>query len=72
MVTPKKDDVAINMVLAITTRNQIPENVVFKEKEPLKNKSLANWQEKEKLQCSLKKPLRTHNKRSHLKPIYTL
>jgi hypothetical protein len=29
-VAPKEDDVAINMVLAITTHNEIPENVVFK------------------------------------------
>jgi hypothetical protein len=39
--TCKKDDV-VNMVLVATTHNQIPENVVFKEKEPFKNKSLAN------------------------------
>jgi hypothetical protein len=32
VVTPKKDDVAINMVLAITTCSQIFKNVVFKEK----------------------------------------
>ncbi len=42
-ITPKKDNVAINMVLVITTHNQILENVVFKEKEPLKNKSLVDW-----------------------------
>jgi hypothetical protein len=38
--TPKKDNVFVNMVLVTCT--QILENVVFKEKEPLKNKSLAN------------------------------
>jgi hypothetical protein len=43
MATPNKDDVAINMVLTITTHSLIPKNVVFKEKESLKNKSLANW-----------------------------
>jgi hypothetical protein len=48
---PKKNDVAINMVLAITTRSQILKKVVFKEKEPFKNKSLVDWQEEEKLQC---------------------
>jgi hypothetical protein len=32
MGTPKKDNVIINMILIVTTRNQIPENVVFKEK----------------------------------------
>jgi hypothetical protein len=43
MAPPKKKDFVVNMILAITTHNQIPENVVFKEKElPLKNKSLAN------------------------------
>jgi hypothetical protein len=30
--TPKRDDVIGNMVLAVTTHNQIPKNVVFKEK----------------------------------------
>jgi hypothetical protein len=28
----------------------MPKNVVFKEKEPFKNKSLIDWQEEEKLQ----------------------
>jgi hypothetical protein len=51
-IAPKKDDVAVNMVLAITTHSQIPGNVVFKEKEPFKKKSLTNWQEKERLQHS--------------------
>jgi hypothetical protein len=41
-VTPKKDNVVVNMVLVITTHSRIPENVVFKEKEPFKNKSLKN------------------------------
>ncbi len=40
--TTPKDNVVINMVLVITIHNQIPKNVVFKEKEPLKNKNLAN------------------------------
>lgn len=44
VTTPKKDDVVVNMVLAITTPSQIL-------KKPLKNKSLADWQEEEKLQC---------------------
>jgi hypothetical protein len=42
VATPKKDNVDVNMVLAITTCYQIFENVVFKEKEPFKNKNLAN------------------------------
>jgi hypothetical protein len=42
MITPKKDNVVVNMVLAITTHSKILENVVFKEKKPFKNKNLAN------------------------------
>ncbi len=34
--TPKKDDVTVNMVFVIIIHSQIPKNVVFKEKEPLK------------------------------------
>ncbi len=37
MTTPKKENVVVNMVLAITTHTQIFENVVFKEKESFKN-----------------------------------
>jgi hypothetical protein len=33
----------MNMVLAMTTYSQILKNVVFKENEPPKNKSLAKW-----------------------------
>jgi hypothetical protein len=47
--TPKKDNVVVNMVLVIITHSQIFENVELKEKEPLKNKSLVDWQEEEKL-----------------------
>jgi hypothetical protein len=32
MNTPKKEDVIVNMILIITTRHQILENVVFKDK----------------------------------------
>jgi hypothetical protein len=42
VVIPKKEYV-LNMVLVIITHNQIPKNVVFKEKEPFKNKSLDDW-----------------------------
>jgi hypothetical protein len=55
---PKKENVAVNMVLAITTRTQILENVIFKEKEPLKNKRLADWQEEEKLQHSFEEAIK--------------
>jgi hypothetical protein len=39
---PKKDDVVVNMVLAITIHSHIFKNVVFKEKKPFKNKSLVD------------------------------
>jgi hypothetical protein len=39
--------------------------VVFKEKELHKNKSLADWKEKEKLQHSFEEVLRAYNKKSH-------
>jgi hypothetical protein len=32
VATPNKDDVVVNMVLTITTRNQIPKKMVLKEK----------------------------------------
>jgi hypothetical protein len=46
------------MVSTITTHNQIPKNVVFKKKEPFKNKSLADWQEEERLQHSFEETIR--------------
>jgi hypothetical protein len=46
VVAPKKEDVAINTILPITTHSQIPKNVVFKEKKPFKNKSLADCKKK--------------------------
>jgi hypothetical protein len=42
VTTPKKDDIIVNMVLTITTHSQIPKNMVFKDKKPIKNKSLAD------------------------------
>lgn len=48
VTTPKKDDIIVNMVLTITTHSQIPKNMVFKDKKPIKNKSLADQQEEEK------------------------
>jgi hypothetical protein len=32
MATPKKENVVVNMVLVVTTHNQIPKNVIFKDK----------------------------------------
>jgi hypothetical protein len=42
MVKTKKEDVIINMVMAIATCSQLSKNVVVKEKELHKNKNLAN------------------------------
>jgi len=59
MVTPpKKKDIAINMVLTIKPTIK-PKHVVFKEKRlPLKNKSLVDWQEEEKLPRLFKEAIR--------------
>lgn len=50
MVKTKKEDVIVNMVMAITTCSQLSKNVVVKKKEPHKNKNLANQKKEEKLQ----------------------
>jgi hypothetical protein len=42
MIVKTKEDVIVNMVMAIITHSQLLKNVVFKEKEPHKNKNLAN------------------------------
>lgn len=39
----KKEHIVMNMVLAMTTHNQISKFVVLKEKELQKNKSLLEW-----------------------------
>jgi hypothetical protein len=38
----KKEDASINMVLVMTTKSKAPKEVVFKDKEPIKNKTLIN------------------------------
>jgi hypothetical protein len=38
----KKENVHVNMVLIITTHNQLPKNVIFKERVPHKNKNLID------------------------------
>jgi hypothetical protein len=58
IATPKKDDVDVNMVSTITTRNQILKNVVLKKKKPFENKSLADWQEEERLQHSFEETIK--------------
>ncbi len=76
MVAPKKEDVAINTILVVSTHSQIPKNVVFKEKEPFKNKSLADYKKNKSFNICLKQQLRTYNKRNHqgiyLKLVYKL
>jgi len=44
---PKKINVAINMVLAITTQSQVSKADTFKEKETKWNKTATNWQKEE-------------------------
>jgi hypothetical protein len=39
---PKKENVTINMVLAVTTRSQVSKINTFKEKETKRNKTVAN------------------------------
>jgi hypothetical protein len=68
MATPKEDNVVVNMVLAITTYSQIPENVVFKEKEPFKNKRLVISKKRKSFNIHLKKLLKTYKKRSCMEP----
>jgi hypothetical protein len=44
---PKKENVVVNMVLVVTTRNQVSKANRFKEKEMKWNKIATNWQEEE-------------------------
>jgi len=46
----KKENVLVNMVLAITIRIKVLKNVAFKDKEPFKAIEVTNWAIKEKLQ----------------------
>jgi len=70
MTAPKKENVVVDMVLAITTHTQIFENVVFKEKESFKNKRLANWQEKEKLQHLFEEAIKDIQKKEPPKDLH--
>jgi hypothetical protein len=38
----KKENASMNMVLVMTTTSKTPYETVFKEKEPIKNKTLIN------------------------------
>jgi hypothetical protein len=40
---PKKENVAVNMVLVVITRSQVSEANAFKEKEMKQNKIVTNW-----------------------------
>lgn len=44
----KAEDVIINLVMAITTRNEALEEVVVKEHEPSKGKGSHEWQDEKK------------------------
>jgi hypothetical protein len=50
----KKENILVNMVLAITIRINVLKNVAFKGKEPFKTIEVTNWVIKEKLQKILK------------------
>jgi len=50
----KKENVLVNMVLAITITINVLKNVAFKDKEPFKSIEVNNWVIKEKLQKFLK------------------
>jgi hypothetical protein len=50
----KKENILVNMVLAITIRIKVLKNVTFKDKEPFKSIEVTNWAIKEKLQKILK------------------
>ncbi len=70
--TPKKDNVAINMVLAVTTCSHIPKNVVFKGKNLSRTKVWQIGKKRKNFTICLKKALRTYNKRSHSRLVYKL
>jgi hypothetical protein len=40
---PKKENVVVNMVLAIITKSQVSKIDAFKEKETNQNKTIAKW-----------------------------
>jgi hypothetical protein len=50
----KKENILVNMVLAITIRIKVLKNVAFKDKEPFKSIEVTNWVIQEKLQNILK------------------
>jgi hypothetical protein len=62
---PKKENVAVNMVLAVTTKSQIFEAYTFKEKEMKQNKIVASWQEKNNFSNHLMMLSDNYRRRSH-------
>jgi hypothetical protein len=44
---PKKENVAVNMVLVVTIKNQVSKVDAFKEKETKQNKIVTNQQKEE-------------------------
>jgi hypothetical protein len=46
----EKENILVNMVLAITIRITILKNVAFKDKEPFKSTEVTTWAIKKKLQ----------------------
>lgn len=68
----KRTNVAINMVLVLTTRNHILESMVFKGKHLSRTKAWPIGKKRKSFNICLKKPLRTYNKRNHSKLVYKL
>jgi len=50
----KKENILVNVVLAITIRIKVLKNVAFKDKEPFKSIEVTNWAIKEILKKILK------------------
>lgn len=46
---PKLDNVPVNAVVVVNTHSQMPEQHVFRECEPVKAKTTADWQTKEQM-----------------------
>jgi hypothetical protein len=75
-IAPKKENVAVNMVLAITTHTQILKMWYSRRKNLSKTRDWLIGKKRKSFNIHLKKLLRTYNKRSCQKicmePIYKL